>query len=234
MIVEEVRKFSSAGSVSLDIARECLSVALICDALDASGFRHQSPRLPFRNQTANVSATNGSMMIGYCKTTLWADMAFSDPQPYELELKAIDSCEREDVIVCSAAGSLRSGIWGELLSTAARNQGCVGVLVDGAVRDIAKMRSMAFTAYSLGVSPYDSKDRQRVIDFDVTIEIGGVTVSPGDLVAADEDGVVFVPKSVVHDVLSAAWAKAHDENKVRDAIRSGMSAQQAYAKFGIL
>jgi len=93
---------------------------------------------------------------------------------------------------------------------------------------------MAFTAYSLGVSPYDSKDRQRVIDFDVTIEIGGVTVSPGDLVAADEDGVVFVPKSVVHEVLSAAWAKAHDENKVRDAIRSGMSAQQAYAKFGIL
>ena len=136
--------------------------------------------------------------------------------------------------MCAANGSMRSGIWGELLSGAARNAGCVGVLVDGAVRDIAKMRSMEFLAYTRGVSPLDSRDRQRVIDFDVPIEIGGVKVLPGDVVAADEDGVVFVPQSVCQQVLMNARSKAQAESKVRDAIKNGMSARQSFDTYGIL
>ena len=174
------------------------------------------------------------MLVGYCKTTLWADMAHVDPKPYDLELAAVDSCQPDDVIVCAAGGSFRSGIWGELLSTAARNTGCVGVLVDGAVRDISKMRSMCFNVVALGTSPYDSKNRQRVVDYDVTIEIDGVRVDPGDLIAADEDGVVFVPKACIDKVLNAAWAKVHDENQVRNAIQAGMTATKAFETFGVL
>jgi len=54
---------------------------------------------------------------------------------------------------------MRSGIWGELLSSAARNRGCVGVVVDGAVHDLAKMREMNFSVYARGMSPYDSRNR---------------------------------------------------------------------------
>jgi len=87
---------------------------------------------------------------------------------------------------------------------------------------------------ALGTCPYDSKDRQRVVDFNVAVEIGGVTVHPGDLIAADEDGVVFVPKSMIDQVLTAAWHKAHAENQVRDAIQAGMTASQAFETFGVL
>ena len=208
--------------------RECFTAAVVCDALDAEGYRHQSPRVALRPQTGE------GVLIGRCKTTLWADMAHPDPRPYELELKAVDSCRPDDVLIAAAAGSMRSGIWGELLSTAARNSGCVGVIVDGAIRDVARMRQMGFPVFALGTSPYDSKDRQRVIDLNVPVEINGVTFTPGDLVVADVDGVVVVPRAIEAAVVRRAWDKIHAENQVRDAIRGGMKATEAFERFGVL
>jgi regulator of RNase E activity RraA len=138
------------------------------------------------------------------------------------------------VIIGAAQGSMRSGIWGELLSTAARNSGCVGAIIDGAVRDVRKMSAMRFPVFARGTSPYDSKDRQRVVDFDVPVEIDGVKFSPGDLVVADCDGVVVVPRDVEKAAIRAAWIKVHDEDRTRAAIQAGMKAGEAYAKFGVL
>lgn len=219
---------SAVGSISFAMMREHFSSAVVCDALDAEGYGHQSPRLPFQPLT-----TTGTL-VGRCKTTLWADMAHVDPKPYELELKAVDSCQADDVIIAAASGSKRSGIWGELLSTAARNSGCVGVIVDGAVRDLRRMRSMQFPCYALSTVIYDSKDRQRVIDVDVPVMIDGVTFSPGDLVIADEDGIVVVPQKVELAVVKRAWDKVHAENEVRDAIKAGMKAVAAFEKYGVL
>lgn len=215
--------------ISLSVIREQLSVPLLCDALDAIGLTRQSPRLSLVPLTQP-----GSLLFGRCKTLLWADMAHEDPRPYELELAAVDSCCADDVLVCAASGSMRSGIWGELLSTAACNRGCAGVIVDGAVRDVTKMDRMRFPVYARGTNPYDSRNRQRVIDYDVTVELDGVCVAPGDLVAADADGIVIIPQAVESEVIAAAWSKVHAENKVREAITGGMSATEAYQTFGVL
>ena len=174
------------------------------------------------------------MIVGRCKTTLWSDMYHQDPHPYELELRAVDSCKPDDIFIAAAGGSMRSGIWGELLTTAVLNQGCVGAIVDGAVRDVKRMREMEFPVIARGSCIYDSKDRQRVIDCDVPVQIDGVDFTPGDLVVADEDGVVVVPQHVEAETLQLAWAKVHDENKVRDAIRKGMKAGEAFDTFGVL
>lgn len=215
--------------ISLAMIREQLSVPLLCDALDMMGLTRQSPRLPLIPLTVD-----GRLLFGRAKTTLWADMAHEDPNPYELELAAIDSCQEDDVIVCAASGSMRSGIWGELLSTAAVNRRCAGVIVDGAVRDIVQMRAMQFPVFARGTNPYDSRNRQRVIDFDVSIELDGVRIAPGDLIAADADGVVIVPQAVEHKIIQNAWEKVHAENKVRTAIAAGMSATEAFETFGVL
>jgi regulator of RNase E activity RraA len=168
-------------------------------------------------------------LIGRSKTSLWADMAHPDPQPYKLELAAVDSCRPDDILVCAASGSNRSGIWGELLTTASRNTGCVGVIVDGAVRDVAKMKTMQFPVFARGMNPYDSRDRQRVIDIDIPIELDGLRIQPADI-----DGIIIVPQAVEEQVVRAAWKKAHAENEVRDAIRNGMSATKAFETFGVL
>lgn len=215
--------------ITLAMMRDVLSVPLLCDALDSYGYRRQSPRLPI----VPITMPDATLM-GRCKTSLWADMAHADPDPYQLELAVVDSCRPDDVLVCAASGSNRSGIWGELLTTASRNTGCVGVIVDGAVRDVAKMKAMHFPVFARGMNPYDSRDRQRVIDIDIPIELDGIQIFPGDLIAADLDGIVIVPKAVEEQVVRAAWNKAHAENEVRDAIRNGMSATTAFETFGVL
>lgn len=214
--------------ITLSQMRERFYTAVVCDALDAMGLGCQSPRVPLRPFT-----TQG-VLVGRARTTLWAEMAHADPQPYELELKAVDSCRPDDVLIAAAGGSMRSGLWGELLSTAARRAGCVGAIVDGAVRDVAKMTAMGFAVWACGTSPYDSKDRNRVIDIDVPVEVGGVRIAPGDLVVADIDGIVVVPREVETEVVRRAWEKVNAENTVRDAITGGLSATAAFKKYGVL
>ena len=214
--------------ITLAMMRESLYSAVVADALDGLGLRNQSPRVSLRPWTGE------SLLVGRCKTTLWADMYHVDPRPYELELQAVDGCRADDVLICAAGGSTHSALWGELLSTASRNTGCVGAIVDGAARDIAKIRQMGFQVFARGTSVYDSQNRQRVIDLDIPVEIAGVRFSPGDLVFADLDGVVVVPQAVEAEAIRRAWDKVHAENQVRDAIRAGLPAAAAYKKFGVL
>ncbi|HEV2294688.1 MAG TPA: RraA family protein [Tepidisphaeraceae bacterium] len=218
----------SEGEITLEMIRRELYSAVLSDALDALGYLNQSPRV----QLPPLTGIN--KIVGRCRTTLWVDMAHPDPKPYDLELKAVDACKPDDVLIAAAGGSMRSGIWGELLSTAARNSGCVGAIIDGAVRDVEKMRAMRFPCFARGTCVYDSLNRQRVVDADVTVEIGGVGFAPGDLVIADVDGIVVCPKAIEAQAVRGAWEKVHAENVTRDAIKAGMKALAAYEKYGVL
>ena len=219
---------SATSEITLDMMRQSLYSAAVCDAVDAMGYRHQSPRVQLR------PCTVPDVLVGRCKTMLWVEMAHEEPNPYELEIQAVDDCGPDDVLVSAASGSTRSGLWGELLSTAARNAGCVGAIVDGAVRDVVKMREMGFPVYARGTCVYDSQNRQRVVNVDVPVEIDGVVFRPGELVIADEDGVVVVPLEAETEAVRRAWDKVHAENVTRQAIKDGMKLGAAYAKWGVL
>lgn len=218
----------SDQTITLPMMRESLYSAVVSDALDSLGLRHQSPRVPLKPLT-----TTG-VLVGRCKTTLWTEMSHVDPSPYELELRAVDGCQADDVFIAAAGGSLRSGIWGELLSTAARRSGCVGAIIDGAVRDVTRMTEMGFPIWARSASVYDSQDRNRVVDIDVPVEIDGVRFAPGDLVFADLDGIVVVPQEAEEEVIRRAWEKVHAENVTRKAILDGMTATEVFKKYGIL
>jgi regulator of RNase E activity RraA len=219
---------STGPKITLDMMRAELYSAVVADALDGLGYTNTSPRVQL------PPMTGVQKLVGRCKTTLWAEMAHADPRPYELELIAVDGCQSDDVLIAAAAGSMRSGIWGELLSTAASSGGCGGAIIDGALRDVAKMTAMAFPVFARGTCIYDSLNRQRVIDIDVPVVIDNVPFNPGDLVFADADGVVVVPRAIEKEAIRAAWAKVHAENITRDAIKGGMKAVAAYKKYGVL
>ncbi len=208
--------------------RNELYTAVISDVLDAMGYPNQATRIPF------IPYTGTGKLAGRCKTTLWVDMFHKDKNPYDLELKAVDSCQPGQILIAAAHGSTRSGIFGELLATAARNSGCAGVIVYGAVRDVAQMREMGFPVFATAKNPYDSQNRQRVIDIDIPVVIDGVVFNPGDVVIADEDGIVVIPQAIENEVLAAAKQKVNAENQSRDAIKNGMKAQEAYETFGVL
>lgn len=220
---------TAPAEITLEMMRQSLTAAVVSDALDGLGHRRHTPAVPLRPLTVC-----DGVLVGRCRTTLWADMAHPDPQPYELELQAVDACQPDDVLICAANGSNRSGIWGELLSTAARNRGCVGAIVDGLVRDVRQMSQMGFAVWALGTNLLDSLHRQRVIDVDVPVEVGGIEFRSGDLVIADVDGVVVVPRELEVEAIRRAWEKVYAENVTRDAIRGGMLAGEAYRKYGVL
>ena len=216
------------SEITLSMMRESLYAAVVADALDSMGLRNQSPRIRLTPYSSD------SVLVGRCKTTLWVDMYHEVPNPYELELQAVDNCTTDSVMVCAAHGSMHSALWGELLSTASRHSGCIGAIIDGAVRDVRKIQQLDFPVFARGTSVYDSQNRQRVIDLDIPIEIGGVRFCPGDLVFADIDGVIVIPQEVEAEAVRRAWDKVHTENQIRDAIRNGMKATDAYEKFGVL
>lgn len=221
--------FTTPNSITLDQMRNCLYAAVVSDALDAAGYRAQSCSAPLNNLT-----TAATVLIGRAKTTLWEDLDHEDPEPYKLELEAVDQCKSDDIFIAAANGSNRSGIWGELLTTASKNGGCIGAIVDGSVRDTVAMGKMQFPVFARGTNVLDSLHRQRVKAVDVDVEIGKLTFHPGDLIIADADGIVVVPQEVETEVIKAAWEKVHAENITRDSIREGMTATDAYKKYGVL
>jgi 4-hydroxy-4-methyl-2-oxoglutarate aldolase len=219
---------STPSSDGFGAIRPALYTAVIADVLDALGRREQVVAGPWRRTSGR------GLLIGRAKTMSWQDVTDLDPHPYELELRAVDECRPDEVLIAAAGGSARSGIWGELLSTAARARGCAGALVDGCVRDLAKMEAQGFLTFARGTCPRDSLHRQRVMAIDVRVTVGGVAIEPGDIVVADDDGVVVVPGDLAKEALARALEKANAENQVRDEIRAGASAAAVFKKYGVL
>jgi regulator of RNase E activity RraA len=113
-------------------------------------------------------------------------------------------------------------------------RGAVGTLTDGLVRDTPRVRALGFPVWARGSLPSDINGRFEVVAHGVPAEIDGVHISPGDLIVADEDGVVVVPPRVAGHVSQFVTAKAVGESQFRASIHSGMSATAAYAKWRVL
>lgn len=154
-------------------------------------------------------------------------------QPFGLMLRALDDLQRHEVYLCTGA-SPTYALWGELMSTAARNRGAAGAVVNGYSRDTRGILELNFPTFSWGRYAQDQRPRGKVIDFRCTIEIDGVRVRPGDIVFGDMDGVCVIPSEIERDVVQGALEKARGERRVFEAIKGGMGAQEAWDKFGIM
>jgi 4-hydroxy-4-methyl-2-oxoglutarate aldolase len=105
-------------------------------------------------------------------------------------------------------------------------------VIDGATRDTAAIVRMGFPTFVRYRTPQDSVPRWRVADWGQPLTIGGVRVGLGDVVVADLDGVVVVPRRAAHEVLGRCEKLVGTENKVRVAVRRGTTPLAAYQQFG--
>ena len=152
---------------------------------------------------------------------------------FGLMLEALDDLKSGEVYICTGS-SPRYALWGELMSTRAIHLGAAGAVVDGYSRDTNGILRLNFPCFSYGRYAQDQGPRGKVIDFRVPIEIGGVGISPGDIVFGDVDGVLIVPRTSEGEIFALALEKAHGEKLVAQAIRLGSSAVDAFKKFGIM
>ncbi|MDR3231540.1 MAG: hypothetical protein LBT65_08865 [Synergistaceae bacterium] len=107
-------------------------------------------------------------------------------------------------------------------------------MINGWHRDTPQVLAQNWPVLSRGAYAQDSSVRTQVADYRCEIEAGNVYVSPGDLLFGDRDGVLSVPAALVEEVTEKALEKVRGEKTVRKAIEGGMSATDAFAKFGIL
>lgn len=148
-------------------------------------------------------------------------------------LSALDDLRHNEVYVCAGA-SPRYALIGELMATAMIARGAVGAVADGYIRDSEGILTLDFPVYSRGSYAQDQRGRGIVMDYRVPIEIGGITIEPGDIVIADVDGVLIVPQEAEVEVFTLALAKARAEKTVQKAIAGGMTATEAFDTYGIL
>jgi regulator of RNase E activity RraA len=210
--------------------RSEIFVSLLSDVLDGLGYRRQA--LP----PAIRPLDDASVMVGRARTALYMDVyeVTPDENPYELEIALIDSLQPDEIPVFSCGGTGRIAPWGELLTTAARVRGASGVLMDGLVRDVKAIRRMGFPVFHAGIGPLDSKGRGKVAQIDVPIECAGVSVTSGDLVVGDADGVIVVPQAVEDQTLEGAFAKLQGERNTLADLQAGAKLADVFAKYGIL
>lgn len=151
-------------------------------------------------------------------------------------LAVLDVVAQGDVVVVDAFGESETSVWGGLMCGLARSRGVVGVVIDGAARDIDEARLLDFPIVSRAVSPRSTHspvtDRYEPIEIGVPVDCGGVIVAPGDLVVADEVGVTVVRGDEIATVYDRAVLQAEVESRTREDILNGLSYTELLAKYG--
>ena len=219
-----------------ELIRRELYTAVVGDVMDSIGFRHQflPPQIkPLRNDMIIVGR---SMPVLEADVFTEAHDAASNSvmsRPFGLMLQALDDLRPDEVYVCTGA-SPEYALWGELMSTRAITLGAAGAVVDGYSRDTLGILQLGFPTFSYGGYAQDQGPRGKVIDFRVPLEIGGVRLEPGDLLFGDLDGVCIIPRAAEEEVVRKALEKAREESVLERALREGMSATEAFARYGIM
>ncbi len=212
--------------------KEHLYVPAVCDILDSLGYRNQAMHQRIRPLLPDIRNCG---FIGRTRTVRWMEIDYVvEDDPYGLEIELVDSLKPGDVAVHSTDHSGTNAPWGELLSTVAKLNGAVGCVCDSQIRDCVRIIEMGFPVYYVGICPLDSMGRGRVMACDVPVSCGGVVVHPHELIFADFDGIVVIPKKVEKEVLELAQEKAGKETLTRKELLEGKTLREVYDTYGVL
>jgi 4-hydroxy-4-methyl-2-oxoglutarate aldolase len=212
----------------LDSIAERLYSSVLADILDDHGYRNQVLDHEVR------PLYNGARVAGRAATMLAVEVSKLPDNPYDNLMELLDGIVPGEVVVGAVQSRANAAIWGELLSTHTRAKGGRGAIFDGLSRDSWGIVEMKFPVFARGLCPADSKGRLEVIAIRGTIPVAGVSVSNGDLVLADEDGVVVVPGPVEDEVVRLAFEKVEGEDVMRDILRKGANLRAVFKEHGIL
>jgi regulator of RNase E activity RraA len=209
------------------LMKDVLYTPVVGDILDVLGRFHQflpQPVQPLREEMK---------IAGRAMPVLVMDVYGPQRPPFGKLTDSLDQLKPGEVYV-AAGGTMRCAYWGEILTATARTRGAVGAVVNGYHRDTPQVLEQNWPVFSRGRFAQDSSVRMAIAEYRCPIEIEGTWVEPGDLVFADLDGVLIVPRSLEVEVIEKALEKARGEKVVRQEIERGMSSTEAFRKYGIL
>ena len=183
----------------------------------------------------DMKLVTGKAMVGRAVTSLARPAPPEGATPAlatKHSVEMIDEAKPGEVGVIVMEGTLDIAAMGNLMATAATERGMAGMVLDGAIRDIWDIRRMGLTVYARSATPATAVGHYATLAKNVPVECAGVTVRPGDLVVADEDGVVVVPQERAEEVLKKAKEIDDRERGMFPFIKEHKSLQKAIELFG--
>jgi regulator of RNase E activity RraA len=218
------------------LAEKELFTCVVGDVLDKQNLVHQylSPEIrPLSPQMIVIGRAMPVLAGDAFQVTVEDSRNPLSGKPFGLMLEALDDLRPNEIYI-GTGSSPRNALWGELMSVRALKCGARGTVLNGYVRDTWKILALGYPTFCFGSYGQDSAPRYKVHDFRVPIEIGGVSVRPGDILFGDIDGVVVIPAEAERETLTLALEKVRGERRVRKALEEGMSAVAAFREHGIM
>ena len=140
--------------------------------------------------------------------------------------KMLEQIKPGSICVFDTSNDTVSAQWGEIMTMAARRVGCCGAVVDGGVRDTDKVLEQEFPVFCKYRSSNGMLGRFRIINWEIPVKIGDVTIFPGDFVFGDIDGVIIVPRKVCYEVLVKAEEIRKNETEIKQMVLDGLTPTQ--------
>ena len=205
-----------------------LSAPVVSDSLDTVGVRDRVMAHDV------VPLVVGQRIVGRARTVQFVPTESDPADPYGSAIDFIDSLGAASVAVIATGGDHRTAYWGELFTAAAIGRGAAGAICDGPVRDSPRILNLGFPVFASGRRPIDFRARMRIASVAEPVRCAGVLVAPGDLVIADDDGVVVVPAAVEADVLGRAVARVTAERTVLAELLAGAGLREVWERWHVL
>lgn len=171
---------------------------------------------------------------GYAVTVRMVKQENHDPHATDGMLQAIDRGEKNSVYVMSIEDGADIAGMGGLMGTAMAARDFSGAVIDGAVRDTAYLKKIGFPVYATGVTPSTLVGHYKFAGAQIPVVIDGVTIHPGDIVTADHDGIVIVPRARAVEILTLAQQLDFKEHSMYPLIEKTRSIEDAVRQFGRL
>ncbi|WFB35372.1 RraA family protein [Kiritimatiellota bacterium B12222] len=150
----------------------------------------------------------------------------------ELRVKMLEDLGEDSVVIWNANGDDEASHWGGVMTQAAIKRGCRGAIIDGGIRDTKDILSQDFPVWSRYRTSNGALSRTKLMAWQVPIFVGNVIIKPGDLLMADIDGGLVIPRKIAVEVLERAEGIEANEGEIKEWVAAGMSAREIHDRGG--